>query len=141
MIANAAITLPYYSYIENPQGYPDWYDYTPTYDATGSMTFTLTDLQTARLQVVGKTCHVIIVAIGTTGGTASFGIKASLPITNTNVASPSCAIVCGVKDGTTYVNVGTGAIDSTYMNFRKYDASVWGVSTGRVIVGDAWFEI
>jgi hypothetical protein len=30
-IANAAITAPYYSYAANPQGYPGWFDFTPTW--------------------------------------------------------------------------------------------------------------
>lgn len=34
-VANATITLPYYSYVDTPQGYPQWFAFTPTWAASG----------------------------------------------------------------------------------------------------------
>jgi len=36
VIANAAITSPYYSYQANPQGYPGWFAFTPTWGGFSS---------------------------------------------------------------------------------------------------------
>jgi len=54
-IANAAITAPYYSYQEAPQGYPDWFTFTVT--ANG---FSVAPTMTGRFRVSGRTVFVNI---------------------------------------------------------------------------------
>lgn len=52
-IADAAITLPYYSYQLKPQGYPDWFNFTPGWTnlTPGSGT------NTGSFSMIGKTVH------------------------------------------------------------------------------------
>lgn len=69
-IANATITDNYYSYQISPQGYPDWFAYTPT----GPTNTTLT----GRYRVNGHTCHAMIK--GAVTGTPSFASMPTLPI-------------------------------------------------------------
>jgi hypothetical protein len=86
-IANAAITLPYYSYQASPQGYPGWFAFTPTYGgfsaapASGNTVFS----------IVGREC-TIIHGLGTgTSNANTFTI--SLPVTASFAVSTMCVRV------------------------------------------------
>ncbi len=70
-VANAAITLNYYSHVENPLGFPDWFAYTPT----GPTNTTLT----GRFNLKGKTASCKIKGVLT--GTPNWTTLTSLPIT------------------------------------------------------------
>lgn len=77
---NSAITFPFYSYIPNPQGYPFWFNYTPTYSASGSMTFTSVTTNLAKFSIVGGQVSTFVNAICTIGGTASDTLEFTLPV-------------------------------------------------------------
>ena len=69
-VANSAITLPYFSKIENPQGFPVYFNYTPTV-TSGTGTLTTIGTVTCRFKIVGNQCfrydYVTITNIGTGG--------------------------------------------------------------------------
>jgi len=72
-IANAAITSPYYSYAARPQGFPDWFNYTPTGIAASNVTLT------GRFRLSGLECKYKIHAAFT--GAITFTTMPTLPIT------------------------------------------------------------
>lgn len=72
-IANAAITSPYYSYAESPQGFPDWFVYTPTRDVAGGTAPTWTTIDVSRWRVTGKEITVELNYHNASGGTAGSG--------------------------------------------------------------------
>jgi hypothetical protein len=70
-IANAAITSPNYSYQSNPQGYPDFFNFTPaniTWDSVAPTTLSTT---LARYSVTGKLCTMQVALIYTNAGTTN----------------------------------------------------------------------
>lgn len=125
-LANATITSPYYSYLETAQGWPGMFSWTPTYGATGSMTFGTVTTDIAKFYLVGKVCHFHIQARGTTGGTTSYGVTFTLPITLVNGGT-------GYPSAGGYVRTGaSGGImgfmlysSATVAEVRKNDASNW----------------
>lgn len=74
-LANAAISANYYSKAENPQGFPDWFNYTPTltgYSVNPS-------IELAAFKIAGITCFVKVRAWS--GGTSNTTTLAhSLPV-------------------------------------------------------------
>ncbi len=83
-VANATITDNYYSKADTPVGFPQWFNWTPTYSASGSMTYTSVTTDVAKFSITGRTVHIALQAQGTLGGTSSFGIRATAPVTPTN---------------------------------------------------------
>lgn len=78
-IANSSITDNDFSYQMSPQGYPDWFDWTPAwvgYSADPTVSF-------AKFRVDGKICHFKLMcsANGTSGGANSTRNEISLPVT------------------------------------------------------------
>lgn len=63
-----------------------WTTYSPTYAASGSMTFTSVTTNFAKYLKTGRRVEVLIDASGTTGGTASNNLQFSLPV-SANVTS------------------------------------------------------
>lgn len=142
-LAAAAITLPCYSYIEHPQSWPDWFDYSPVWTASGAMTFTVTTLAVAKWQVLGHTCHVIVIAEGTTGGTVNYSIQATAPIIGPDYSIPPI-FTCNYRDDDTgRPIVGTGAIETDVprLRFRTQNATIWSLGDLRQVMADAWYEI
>lgn len=128
-IANSAITDIAISYFPAPVGYPDWFNYSPTYAASGSMTFTSVSTNVARCSIIGSKVSFYIGATGTTGGTASTTITATAPITFGGTDVPSFAGVAtdsGNKGAIAYLNSGL-------LNISKYDLSNWGLGASRSI--------
>jgi len=90
VIANAAITSPYYSYMDNPVGYPTHFAYTPAFTGfTGTV-----PTGTFRYAIIGKTCWVTI--FGDTPGTSN--------ATGFTVGVPIAAISTSAGVATTYDN-------------------------------------
>lgn len=81
-IANAAITSPYFSYTNQPRGFPGYFAFTPTITA-GSGTFT-TVSAVGSFMVAGRTFFADIVITITTNGTAAVSVYATLPVTGVN---------------------------------------------------------
>jgi hypothetical protein len=139
-MAAATITDNYYSHIENPESWPDWFNYTPTYSASGSMTFGTVTTNYAKFRVSGKKVEVCIKATGTTGGTASSSLIATLPIE----CVATGFVFSGVATTDTSLVAGHGFItfgSPDTVSVRKYDASNFGLGSGRVMQILAVYEM
>lgn len=88
VIANAAISSPYYSYQASPAGYPDFFAYTPTW--TG-FSVNPTDSSTNRFSVTGKTCHVFR-SSGGDGTSNATTITISLPVASNKDYRGMCIV-------------------------------------------------
>lgn len=65
-LANAAITLPFYSYVDTPQGYPGAFNFTP-----GSIVgWTSATVSRATFSVVGTLCFIDLRVTGTSNSTS-----------------------------------------------------------------------
>lgn len=72
-LANATITDPYYSYVETPQGFPEWFNWTfSSITASGSMTVSnVSYVVTPRFKINGRWLTLKFRVDMTLGGTAS----------------------------------------------------------------------
>jgi hypothetical protein len=113
-----------------------WKDYTPTYGASGSMTFASVTTTVGRYCVIGKTCIFKIRAIGTTGGAASTDISVTLPVAAAVANELMPAVV-----GDTAFTGGYCYTDSTKVYFRKDSAAAWGLGANRVVGVTLVYEI
>lgn len=92
-IANAAITDTFYSYQVNPDGYPGWFSYTPTWTSTGTAPAVGNGTIQGAFEVTGQ--KVIVKVRLTTGNTTTFGTGTysfSYPITEDTSGSLSNAL-------------------------------------------------
>jgi len=129
-LADAAITDNYYSKVENPQGFPQWFNWTPTYNALGDMTYTSVTTEIAKLRVDKATITLIVFAEGTTGGTASSGISVSLPVNSTERWIGTGAICVDSSYMSGFAVISSGLVN---VQVYKYDQSNWGLGTLRRI--------
>ena len=105
VVANAAITLPYYSHQANPLGYPSFFNFTPgsvTWDGTPPSTPTTL----AKYSVMGNICTVEIRITYTSAGTTNTQFTCAAPIAILNGVSSKYLTTypCYMTD-----NAGTGA--------------------------------
>lgn len=83
-LANATITSPYFSKIENPQGFPQRFSYTPVLSAgSGSLT---TASASGTFSISGKKAFVIVSISITTKGTATGVLYFTIPVNNIDSA-------------------------------------------------------
>jgi hypothetical protein len=140
-IANAAISSNFISYA-NPPDYPHWFNYTPTYSASGSMTFTSVTTALARFCVVGSMCNLVVQFLGTTGGTASNRIYFSAPtlITPFNGTLRNTAVAFDTADtsGMIYAEAGGGG---TLFSAVKFGIPNWGLGALRGMSGQIFYPI
>jgi len=128
-LANATITSPYFSKIENPQGFPQWFQYSPTISVSGG-TAPSYSTNDCRFSITGKGVNVRIALSNSSGGTAGNGtglLVISLPITspvNSSFlgvgiyyqATPSFAMIMARLSGTTNFYMQTYALDNILGN-------------------------
>jgi hypothetical protein len=136
-VPNAAITNNYYSKQSSPLGFPQWFNYTPTYSAVSPMTYTSASTTVAKFSLIGKVMHVRVSATGTTGGTAAVTIFFTLPIAVLDTQQPPLATVVDgtLMGGLTYLD------DTSTVGVRKYDVSNFGLGAGKIIRCNGSFEI
>ncbi len=139
-IANAAITSPYYSYAANPQGYPGWFNWTPTFtgfSADPTNTF-------HRFSVVGKQCFINI-RHNTDGTSNATGFSLTLPITSANVgANMFWEGALFTRDNSANAGVGHGYIgnNSATLTIEKLITSTtFTASGGKAVHGQTFYEI
>lgn len=120
-VANAAITANYHSKSVNPLGFPAAFAYTPSLSCSGSMTIGSTTITFARFCVRGRLCRVYLEFNGTTGGTTSTDIIASLPIAE---ASAMTAMAYVVDDSGSAAGLCT--ITGGNATFKKIDGAAFG---------------
>lgn len=131
-MAATTITDKSISYIENPEGFPDWFNWTPTYSASGSMTFTTVTTTQAIFRVAGQQVSFVIFATGTTGGTAATTISATPPATCS--AAQQVPVGGSTRDATSgAIVLGKGSVTGTSISIQKSDASNYGLGTGRIM--------
>lgn len=136
-LANAAITDNYYSKVENPQGFPDWFNWTPTFGGSGSMTYTAVTTRYARFRISGRTLMLAIYANGTTGGSASNTLTATIPLEPVYATANPAGPVWVLDD--TYM-VGYCYVGSAALNVRKHDTSNWGIGINKVFSAQVTYE-
>lgn len=130
-IANDTLTAPRYSYMQCPQGYPQWYEYTPTHtgyssDPTGEY----------RFKIDGDTV-MVNVAMAANGTSDSTSTAISLPVTSLSLADNeyfgSCAQT--VDNGSNQTTPGSWRVQSNasvalfYLNASP--SSNWTASGGK----------
>lgn len=142
-MAAGSITGTYISYVENPEGFPHWFNYSPTTACNGSMTYTSVTITRARFNIQGKVVTFVFSITGTTGGSAATAIFVSTPTLIANktdsVAIPVLIVDGGgsiIGRGFTNDNGGTDVI-----TVGKYDATNWGLGSGRVVKATAVYEM
>lgn len=142
-IANAAITSPHVSHIDDPDGFPDWFNWTPTLSASGSMTWTSTSLNYAIYRCNGRTLFFQISASGTTGGTASTDLRATWPITpdTTNYGASTWTFAANYRDATSgNTRVGTGIGNGSFIIVRTIDATNYTLGAGRTMLASGFCQ-
>ena len=135
-----AITDNYYSHQASPIGYPQWFNYSPTWTAVDPMTFTSSDHRVSRFSITGKTCTVEFAEGGTTGGSAGPSITMTLPVASTSSSADYFAtgVMCyeGTYETGTCINS-----NATVVRFQKYAGGNWGLGTARYIIGNLTYKI
>lgn len=114
-VANAAITVNYYSHSETPLGFPDWFNYTPTVTAA-SGTFT-TVAAVAKFALRGRVCHFKVEVTTTTVGTAAGGTRVTVPVAP---AENERDIGVGLERWNTGDSLVIRPISSTVAEIRNY---------------------
>ena|SRR3990167_3671024 len=112
VIANAAISANFYSYQENPQGFPAWFTYVPTF--TG---FSVAPTVAARFALNGRVCFVThyVSGAGTSNATT---FTVTLPLNAVEIAFfPTAISVDNGAEGATG-RAGTAA-SSNILELRK----------------------
>jgi len=136
-IANATITLPYYSHQDGPAGYPLFFNWTPTYSASGSMTYTSV---TKVFAIYNISAYGLLTGsfkfYGTTGGTASTFIKFTYPVAK----SPTMDDYTTVGVASTELNAGNiGCIQyevsSSSLLIRLYNSANYSLSGSQYNTG------
>jgi len=107
-IANATITAAYYSYAENPQGFPQWFNWTPTLTGYSSNP---TDT-VYRFCISGGKVYVSIREV-TNGTSNGAGISITLPVTAATISNQIWMYPAAfVNAGTVSTTWGRGVIGS-----------------------------
>jgi hypothetical protein len=129
-------TSRYYSYIENPDRFPAWFNFTsPTVTGEGAMTWSTSSTIHASWRPTGRDIEVSFFLIGTVGGTPNKKFYVAPPIA---VASPFTSAKLGVtqvRDAASGNSVvGSGFIDSTNgVNVYKQDDTNWTTGASRIL--------
>lgn len=120
-VHDSAITLPYYSHVENPIGFPHWFNYTLAF--TGFSTNPTGSL--ARFSINGRVVHLVISAINGTSNAATMTM--SLPVTATSFAT----IMGRVRDNNIMAasHCYISSADYTVVAFGKAPAADGGFTT------------
>jgi len=112
--------------------------WTPSYSASGAMTFTSVVTNYAKYMYHGKLVWFSIRATGTTGGTASTDIYFTLPVT---AAASNTIAFAGMALDTGSIGCAAYQQSTTLGAVRKYDATNWGLGASRVIVAQGFYEV
>jgi len=128
-LVDAAISANYYSKVENPQGFPDWFDWTPTWTGRGSLTTTSVTNHLARFRISGKTLTCQLKTNLTTGGTTDIQIYFTAPV-NLLQATANWQTFHGwaYTGGITWIALGSMNVDATHIALFRYDGANWGLA-------------
>lgn len=126
-LANSAITSPNYSYEANPQGYPGWFNYSPTWGGVSANPSSVI----ARFHIVGNTVDLHI-HCGGAGISNATTFTMTLPV---NAAQTYWAALINVYDNSNSVTTPGIAItqsSSSTLSLQKDSANTpWTASNGK----------
>lgn len=119
-----------------------WFDgATPTYSASGSLTYTTVTTQKNKFMVQGKTFFFETASSGTTGGVASTDIIQSLD----GIFSDTTAYVyvggAGLFDGADMAGYIIRDNTNNGIRFLKYNKANWGLGAARDVRGSGFYGI
>jgi hypothetical protein len=136
-MAAATITDRYISYTAAPAGFPASFNYAPSYSASGSMTYTSVSTTFAIWIPVGTAYIASLQATGTTGGTASNIIRATLPLVPSGgvLDMPGAGRVRDAPSGISPVGICSLSSSGSDLIFGKSDISNFGLGSGRLVTG------
>lgn len=121
-----------------------WQDWTPTFSASGSMTFTVSELRYARYRRVGNSVEFALSVIGTTSGTADQDIFITLPIAPKSKTTDSVeAIFYSQLADPTPTELGNSFYSDSQnkLYVRKADNTDWTLGANRIIRVQGSYEI
>lgn len=141
-IENAAITAPYYSYQASPQGYPVFFNWTPTFSASGSMTTASPSITNAMFNITGGLLSGTIKVQLTTGGSASSFVFFTYPV----IPSTTIGDYSTVGVASTDTNAGVAGVigysrTDTKMYIRRYDSGNFALTASHYSTGVFQYQI
>lgn len=115
-----------------------WLDWTPTFGAGGSMTYTGITY-TARYTIINKICYFYVEADGTIGGTPNWWIQLTLPkyYTHRHAFTANAGATANLSLGFSRTYSGNGNV----MIVSKYDKSNWSTGSGYGFAVEGFYEI
>lgn len=129
-LTNAAMSATYWSNIEKPHGWPDWFNFPGVATGSGSMTWGATG--TAKYKTKGgKEMMLALNLSGTTGGIASNSLQFSIPVPPTVTVAFFAA--GATADGAGTVLGFTFATTAPLIAQRKADSSNYGLGASRTM--------
>lgn len=136
-IANATITAPYYSHQNGPAGYPVLFNWTPTYSASGSMTYTSV---TKVFAIYNISASGLLTGqfkfYGTTGGTASTFIKFTYPIAKSSTIDDYVTVgSCSTELNASSAGVIQYEVSSSSLIIRLYNSANYSLSGSQYNTG------
>lgn len=124
-LANAAITSPFYSKTNFPQGFPARHNYTPTYTGSASMTYTSVTTTIAAFNVVNGVVHVWHESTGTISN-ADVTVSFTVPITTAVTQGSKVFFATADTNG-----VGKASVGTTTASVLKDSEGNWTNGSGR----------
>jgi hypothetical protein len=118
-----------------------WYNWTPSYSAAGSMTFTSVSTTKAIYSVGGKSVMWVIYANGTTGGTASAAINFTLPAIFKNQGYSENQFYGSVDDGGAAAGICFSTASVNTANVLKYNSANFALAAGKYLRLGGTYEI
>jgi hypothetical protein len=114
-----------------------WYNYTPTFDGCGSMTYTSVSTTNSQYKVDLTTVTFQARAFGTTGGSASTCLQASIPIGTSTDATPVAGHVedTAIVGGACWIRSSVDEVEC-----YRYDRANFGLGSSRDMVFTAIYE-
>lgn len=121
-IANASLDSTYYSYTVNPQGYPGWFNFTPT--ITGFSTSG--HLNNCRYRIDGNMCHFYFDNFNTSGTSNATTFTVTVPVSPAINQMPFASnYVNNGTQGTTPGMIRTQNATLTLDLYTNWNAAAW----------------
>ena len=127
--------------IQRPCFESRWLSYQPAYSANGSMTFTTVTTNKAVYQIRERNCHAWVNASGTTGGTASSLLLATVPFDALYSANQPSGFGRTNDSATVAANVFVAAGTPDTIACGKYDTSNYALAAGKTMNIGVIYEI
>jgi hypothetical protein len=140
-LSGGAITLPYYSYVENPVGFPDWFNYTPTITGLATTVISSVVIGHSVFCIKGQTVFYKVTATFTIGTAASQSIMVTVPVginssCNASGGSASRVIATDLLSGVVIL-----VAISTWMQVRGYDGTSWTTGASKQLRADVYYQM